>query len=50
MFTPPPAPSHDRERREFEADIQVALEWNSEPLLKMTLLSGRPSRNGTQRA
>jgi len=38
--TPPPAPSHDRERREQEADIQAALEWNSEPLLAMTLLSG----------
>jgi len=37
---PPPAPSHDRERRELEADIQAALEWNSEPLLHMTLLRG----------
>ena len=37
---PPQAPSHDRERRELEADIQAALEWNSEPLLHMTLLRG----------
>jgi len=38
-MAPPPAPSLQRERREQESDIKVALEWNSEPLLTMTLLS-----------
>lgn len=35
---PPLAPSHIRSMRDFKEEIELALEWNSEPMLSLTLL------------
>lgn len=38
MLTPPGAPNFRREERHFEADLRMAIEWCSVPLLSMTLM------------
>lgn len=40
FFTPPPAPSLERQQREMEDDVQTALKWNSVPMLSLSLLRG----------
>lgn len=40
FFTPPPAPSLERQQREMEEDVKTALKWNSVPMLSLSLLRG----------
>lgn len=43
LLTPPPAPCQSRDQREFNQDVDIALDWHSESLLTMTLMRNHGS-------
>lgn len=50
VFTPPPAPSMERQQREVEDDVKTALGWGSTSLLSWTLVRGRSCSCGIDHA
>jgi len=50
VFTPPPAPSMERQQREVEDDVKMALGWGSTTLLSWTLVRSRTCTCGIDHA